>query len=115
MTEIISWEAIKHAVPPRFEAMHRYLDVIDYGREDGLFELTYSIPYRSELGMEGFTYDYDEVEQFFKLVEVQNHWITDRESKEYWEHEQKLTMFANPYKRIESQTVTVVLKKKIKL
>jgi hypothetical protein len=118
--EVIAWEAIKDAVPSRFKKMHHYLSSIEFRQaKNGSIECTileYSLPYRSELGMEGFVFDYHkEGKKFFSNIEVQYHWIPDYENPKYWEHERKFNMMKNPYIRIESQTITLTLKKKIKI
>src|ERR1700678_4459730 len=119
--EVISWEAIKHAVPPSFEAMHHYLNCIDYGGDllkNGVIKtvtLIYSLPYRSELGVEGFVCHIDDIKKYFKNCEIHNHYIPDMENPEYWEYERKMPMMKNPVVRIDSQTITVTLKNKIQL
>lgn len=114
--ELIPFEKIMEAVPPSFEKMHHYLYNVGHNNKNGeigTIELTYNLPYRSELGIKGFAADFDEMKTFFSNVTIENHWIPDMENPLYWEYEQKFTIFANPYKRIESQTITVTLKNKI--
>jgi len=116
--ELISFEKIKEAVPPSFEKMHHYLNCIDFGAVPNgkvqPIKLTYHLPYRSELGREGFTFIVEEVKSYFSDIHISNHYVPDVENPKYWEHERKVSMFKNPFVRIQSQDITVTLKKEIK-